>query len=61
MQSRNRDTNKEEKNVWIPRGDIGVSRMDWEPGIDISKLLCIKQITNENQLYAEETLLSALW
>ena len=26
--------------------------MNWETGIDIYKLLCIKEITNENLLYS---------
>ena len=26
--------------------------MDWEIGIDMYTLLCIKQITNENRLYS---------
>ena len=29
--------------------------------IDIYTLLCIKQITNENVLYTQGTLLTALW
>ena len=28
------------------------SRMNWDIGIDIYTVLCIKQITNENQLYS---------
>ena len=35
--------------------------MDWEIGIDICTLLYIKEITNENPLLAQGTLLNALW
>ena len=35
--------------------------MDWDIGIDICTLLCVKQVTNENQPYNTGTLLSALW
>ena len=28
--------------------------MSWEIGIDISTLLCIKKVTNENLLYSTE-------
>ena len=34
--------------------------MNWEIGIDIQTLLCTKQITSENLLYAQGTLLLAL-
>ena len=37
-------------NVRTPRGE-GRSGMNWEFGIDIHTLLCIKQITNENLPY----------
>ena len=30
----------------------GEGAMNWEIGIDIHTLLCIKQITNENRLYS---------
>ena len=35
--------------------------MNWETGIDIYTLLCIKYLTNENLLKSTETLLIALW
>ena len=35
--------------------------MDWETGIDIDTLLCIKQITDGNYCTEKGTLLSALW
>ena len=36
--------------MWIPRGK-GKKWMNWEIGIDIYTLQCIKYITNENLLY----------
>ena len=36
--------------MWIPRGK-GKNWMNWEIGIDIYTLQCIKYITNENLLY----------
>ena len=53
MQGRNRDTDVENKRrdtkgrKW--RGGGGV--MNWEIGIDIYTLICIKWITNKNLLY----------
>ena len=45
-------------NIWTPRGerDGGVGRGghelgDWEIGIDMYTLICIKWITNKNLLY----------
>ena len=35
--------------------------MNWEIGINIYTLICIKQITNENLLYSTGNLLNALW
>ena len=35
--------------------------MSWNIGIDMYTLPYMNQITNENQLYSKETLLSALW
>ena len=46
-----------EKNVWTPRGESGGGGggggggMNWEVGIDIYTLICIKQMTNKNLLY----------
>ena len=34
--------------------------MDWEIGIDVYTLLCIKQITSENRLHSTGTPLNAL-
>ena len=45
------ETQTQRTNVWIPRGKRGDGR-NWEIGIDIYTLLCIKQITNENLLYS---------
>ena len=42
-------------NVWTPRGESGGGggggEMNWETGIHIYTLTCIKQITNKNLLY----------
>ena len=44
-------------NVWTPRGESGGvgggggGAMNWEIGIDIYTLICIKQITHKNLLY----------
>ena len=48
--ARNRDTEVENKYM-DTRGE-GEGGMNWEIGIDIYTLLCIKQITNENLLYS---------
>ena len=37
---------------WVWRGDGG--GMNWEIGIDIYTLICIKQITNKNLLYKKQ-------
>ena len=42
-------------NVWTPRGEVagggGGGVMNWEIGIDMYTLMCIKWITNKNLLY----------
>ena len=43
-------------NIWTPRGESGWGRggggvMNWEIGIDIYTLICIKWITNKNLLF----------
>ena len=46
-------------NVWTPRGEHGGGGgggggggvMNWEIGIDMYTLMCIKWITNKNLLY----------
>ena len=42
-------------NIWTRRGESsgggGGSGMNWEIGIDIYTLICIKQVTNKNLLY----------
>ena len=43
------DTQMQRTNIWTPRGES--SGMNWEIGIDIYTLICIKQITNKNLLY----------
>ena len=54
LQGRNRDTDVENKHMdtkrgkWQGGGDDG---MNWEIGIDMYTLICIKWITNENLLY----------
>ena len=49
------ETQMQRTNVWTPRGesgrDGGGGVMNWEIGIDIYTLICIKQITNKNLLY----------
>ena len=35
--------------------------MNWEIGTDTYTLLCIKQVTNENLMYIQVTLLSSQW
>ena len=48
FQNRNGDTNREQ----IYRHQVGNGGgINWEVGIHIYTLLCIKQITNENLLY----------
>ena len=43
-------------NVWTPRGEGGRGvaawgLMNWEIGIDIHTIICVKWITNKNLLY----------
>ena len=40
-------------NVWTPRGESGGGGggMNWETGIDMYTLICIKWTTNKNLLY----------
>ena len=50
------ETQMQRTNVWTPReesmwGEGVGGRMNWEIGIDIYTLICIKQITNKNLLY----------
>ena len=48
------ETQMQRTNVWTPRGESGWGGggvMNWEIGIDIYTLICIKWITNENLLY----------
>ena len=47
-------------NLWLPSGGREVG-MNWEIGIDIYTLLCIKAVTNEHLLVVQGSLLSALW
>ena len=53
LQGRNRDTDVEDKRMVAkggkPRRGGGV--MNWEIGIDMYSLMCIKWITNKNLLY----------
>ena len=44
------------RNIWTPRGESGGGGgggggMNWEIGIDMDTLICIKWITNKNLLY----------
>ena len=50
MQSRKRDTDVENKLMGAKQR--GKGEVNWETGIDIRTLLCVKQITNENLLYS---------
>ena len=47
-----------EKNIWTPRGEAagggGGGMMNWEFGIDMYTLMCIKQMTNKNLLYKKK-------
>ena len=45
------ETQMQRTNVWIPRSESRGGGMNWEIGIDIYTLICIKQITNKNLLY----------
>ena len=49
------ETQMQRTNVWTPKGESGRVRgggvMNWEIGIDIYTLICIKWITNKNLLY----------
>ena len=52
FQGRNRDTDVENKRMDTKGGKRGGGgRMNWEVGIDIYTLICIKSITNKNLLY----------
>ena len=50
LKSRNRDTDVENKPMNTK--EKRWSRMNWDVGVDIYTVLCIKQITNENRLYS---------
>ena len=47
-QSRNRDTDAENRFKFVNKLREECGRMNWEIGIEIDTLLCIKKITNEN-------------
>ena len=53
LQGRNRDTDVESKRIDTKRGKWGSGGggMNWEIGIDIYTLICIKWINNKNLLY----------
>ena len=54
MQGRNRDRDVENKRMDTKggkQGGGGGGGMNWEIGIDIYTLICIKQITNKNLLF----------
>ena len=38
-------------NIWIPSGEEG-NRMNWEIGMDVYTVLCIKLITKHRELYS---------
>ena len=49
------ETQMQRTNVWTPRGEVagggGGGVMNWEIGIDMYTLMCIKWMTNKNRLY----------
>ena len=58
MQGRNRDTGVENKRMDTKGGnhggegwEVSGGGMNWEIGIDIYSLICIKYITNKNLLF----------
>ena len=51
MQGRNRDTDVENKSMDTKGGHWLGGGMNWEIGIDMYTLTCIKWITNKNLLY----------
>ena len=54
LQGRNRDTDVENKRMDTKGGKwrgVGGGGMNWEIGIDMYTLICIKWITNKNLLY----------
>ena len=55
LQGRNWDTDVENKRMDTKRGkrrgDGGGGVINWEIGIDMYTLMCIKLMTNKNQLY----------
>ena len=60
MQGRNRDAEVENKHMDTKAGERGKSGgggMNWEIGIDIYTLICIKWITNMNLLYKKNKIL----
>ena len=46
-----RDTDVENKHMDTKGGKQGGGGMNWEIGIDMYTIICIKQITNKNLLY----------
>ena len=48
-------TQMQRTNIWTPRGESGGGGggdgMNWQAGIDMYTLICIKWITNKNLLY----------
>ena len=59
MQGRNRDTDVENKRMDTKGGKWwgGGGGMNWEIGIDMYTLICIKWLTNKNLLYKKNFLL----
>ena len=55
MQGRNRDSDVENKHMDTKGGKwwraAGGGGMNWEIGVDIYTLICVKWITNKNLLY----------
>ena len=51
LQGRNRDTDVENKHMDTKGGKQGGGGMNWEIGIDMYTIICIKWMTNKNLLY----------
>ena len=59
LQSRNRATDVENKGMDTTWGKVG--KMNWEIGIEVYILLCLKRITNKSDSIARKALLSFCW
>ena len=46
-----KQTQTQERNLWLLKGKGHGRGINWEFGIDVYILLCLKQITNKDPLY----------